>query len=695
MASNEMLIRVGLKGAKAVQSGLKGITRSVGTSTKAIAKFATNWRTALVGITALGGALRTASRFSDGMREIQTIGKQSSEELKELGSTIRNVSAEFGQDFSATTKAQYDIISAGVQGTERQLETLRAASQLAVAGVSDIGTTADVITSAMNSYGQEVMSAGKASDILFQTVEKGKTTIPELGASLGQVMPFASSAGVSLESVGAAMATITAGGVATSEATTALKTAIVALDTPTARSRKAFEELGFEVTRMEDGSLDLVGTMAQLEKFDSATIQRLVPNVTAQLAIKSITKDMDGFRDTMSSFDNIQNKTAEAVKTVNMSLGQQGRILGSNLKNAMIEIGGVIGEQLVNEQGTGPLNKINESLQNIGRIGWSTIARRVIDSFSAIWTALKETTALLLSRAFGQIPGLLMGALRLAMDLIKKVAVFIWEPIGKQAKILGLSVKLTFESMINGVISLVNGMINTLNKLPGVSITNFEQLKTNTAGQIETLQNTTTAFGELFKEKQSSIADELGNIWGGLNAKIFAANEERKTSENAVTDVVVGAQAQQAQAIAKTTEETNKGTQAQQKQFQTTLSGIRNSITAFLAQAIAKAVSAEASKGIVGLVTGTAVAVGLTALFDKYIPKFAKGGEFITDRPQLFMAGDNPGGRERITVEPLSSSGFQKSGKNIVVNINAPLVDETVRDSILPSIQKAIKLDLA
>ena len=58
------------------------------------------------------------------------------------------------------------------------------------------------------------MSAGKASDILFQTVEKGKTTIPELGASLGQVMPFAASAGVSLESVGAAMATITAGGVA-------------------------------------------------------------------------------------------------------------------------------------------------------------------------------------------------------------------------------------------------------------------------------------------------------------------------------------------------------------------------------------------------------------------------------------------------------------------------------------------------
>ena len=48
----------------------------------------------------------------------------------------------------------------------------------------------------MNSYGQANLDAGHASDVLFKTVEKGKTTIPELGASLGQVLPFASSVGI-------------------------------------------------------------------------------------------------------------------------------------------------------------------------------------------------------------------------------------------------------------------------------------------------------------------------------------------------------------------------------------------------------------------------------------------------------------------------------------------------------------------
>ena len=43
----------------------------------------------------------------------------------------------------------------------------------------------------------------------------------------------------------------------------------------------------------------------------------------------------------------------------------------------------------------------------------------------------------------------------------------------------------------------------------------------------------------------------------------------------------------------------------------------------------------------------------------------------------------------------MTSMNSGGGGKSVVVNINAPLVDETVRDSILPSIQKAMNLELA
>ena len=38
------------------------------------------------------------------------------------------------------------------------------------------------------------------------------------------------------------------------------------------------------------------------------------------------------------------------------------------------------------------------------------------------------------------------------------------------------------------------------------------------------------------------------------------------------------------------------------------------------------------------------------------IPKFAQGGEFVTNGPQLIMVGDNASGREHVSITPLSSS---------------------------------------
>jgi hypothetical protein len=46
----------------------------------------------------------------------------------------------------------------------------------------------------------------------------------------------------------------------------------------------------------------------------------------------------------------------------------------------------------------------------------------------------------------------------------------------------------------------------------------------------------------------------------------------------------------------------------------------------------------------------------------------AKGADFITSGPQMMMVGENPGGKERVTVEPLSSpniEGPKSSGGNI------------------------------
>ena len=86
------------------------------------------------------------------------------------------------------------------------------------------------------------------------------------------------------------------------------------------------------------------------------------------------------------------------------------------------------------------------------------------------------------------------------------------------------------------------------------------------------------------------------------------------------------------------------------------------------------------------------------------IPRFAKGGSFITNGTQMFggaLVGDNPGGRELVTVTPLSSpniNGPDIGNKKVEVNINiqgAMIMNDqsSVRrlaDMLLPEIKKQI-----
>ena len=218
-----MLIKVGVLGGKQavrtigkINTGIVNAGRSALSASLSFAKLGAG-----MGVVFGGVALREASKFGDSLREIGTLGSAVSEDMQRLSKELRLTAGEFGQPIGAVAKAQYDIISAGMGDVATSSAVLRASAQLAVAGVTDVGTTADVITSAMNAYGSTVNDVDSVSANLFQTVKSGKTTMTELGASLGQVIPFASSAQMPLEQVGVAMAGITAKGVSTAEASTA------------------------------------------------------------------------------------------------------------------------------------------------------------------------------------------------------------------------------------------------------------------------------------------------------------------------------------------------------------------------------------------------------------------------------------------------------------------------------------------
>ena len=101
---------------------------------------------------------------------------------------------------------------------------------------------------------------------------------------------------------------------------------------------------------------------------------------------------------------------------------------------------------------------------------------------------------------------------------------------------------------------------------------------------------------------------------------------------------------------------------------------------------------------LVGPVLGAIAAAAALSLGMKWAGKiagFAKGGDFVTDGPQMIMVGDNPSGRERVQVTPLGGdpnvNGPQ--GANITLNLTGNVMTQDfVEGELLESIKEGLRV---
>lgn len=174
--------------------------------------------------------------FDKQLKNIGTLGVKNFEEFR---SAAIELAAGVPDTVATVTAGIYDAISAGaIQVVNGQadvaggLKFVEQAAKLAVAGITDTQSAVKSLASVTNAYSASGLDAARASDVLFSTVNAGVTTIPELNASLSNVIGVAAAAKVPFEQVGAAIATLTKQGVPTAQATTQIRAAISELLKP-------------------------------------------------------------------------------------------------------------------------------------------------------------------------------------------------------------------------------------------------------------------------------------------------------------------------------------------------------------------------------------------------------------------------------------------------------------------------------
>jgi len=168
---------------------------------------------------AFGGALKSASDFNDGMAKMSTIADTSKVSVEELKDQFLDLSNETGKSASELAEAGYQALSAGVE-TEKAAGFVGTAADLAKAGFTTTTTAVDVLTTAMNAYGEEAGTAEEIANKLVRTQNLGKTTVNELASSMGKIIPTASSMNVGIDNLTAGYVSLTKQGIGTAEATT-------------------------------------------------------------------------------------------------------------------------------------------------------------------------------------------------------------------------------------------------------------------------------------------------------------------------------------------------------------------------------------------------------------------------------------------------------------------------------------------
>ena len=164
-----------------------------------------------------------AMAFSQAMAEIATISEEVRVNTEHYTAAVLDLATAYGQSELKTAKALYQTISAGITDTNEAMYLLQASSKLAVGGFAEINVVVDFLTGVINAYGKSVYEAEELTDLFFETVRLGKTTIPEMAKQMGAVMPIAANLGVSIEELQAMLATLTLGNIETSLATTYMR----------------------------------------------------------------------------------------------------------------------------------------------------------------------------------------------------------------------------------------------------------------------------------------------------------------------------------------------------------------------------------------------------------------------------------------------------------------------------------------
>jgi len=291
-----LYVLVHARGLTRLKTKLNIIKKSLTGVNSSLSMFSTAATTAFLAAgAAMALALHQSVKFEKQLAMVATmLNGPAKKTLEGYAVGLQKLSKTYGESTETLSKDLYDILSASVDASDA-LYVLEVSARAATAGMTTTAVSADAITTILNAFNMSASRAAEVSDLLFQTVKKGKLTYEELGNNIGKLASTAAIAGVSLEEMMATISTVTRQGLKADRAMNSIVGALRAFLKPTKDAAIYAKQLGID---MSIAGLKAEGLAGIFKKFNGLTEQqvaRLIPNIRGLKAIAAALADTEGY----------------------------------------------------------------------------------------------------------------------------------------------------------------------------------------------------------------------------------------------------------------------------------------------------------------------------------------------------------------------------------------------------------------
>lgn len=228
--------------------------------------------------------------------------------MEELGATSRYTTSEAGQGMIYMAQAG---LEAG--------EVVAASSHvidLAVASNTSLARSADIVVQSMRTFNIQAKDAWQVTDTLAMGAKASVTSIEQLAQAMKFVGPIAHTMGVRIDTVVAALGTLSDSGLQASMAGTGLRRIISEIVNPTQKARKILDSYGLTIDKLDIQGLGLVKVLENIRDANIAIGDSFaIWGDRGTPALQTIMTNFDKFQDKLNKIklENIQG-TARSMR---------------------------------------------------------------------------------------------------------------------------------------------------------------------------------------------------------------------------------------------------------------------------------------------------------------------------------------------------------------------------------------------